>query len=50
MAGRIAIKLHFTNQKLRVLVDNLTYQVSFTSFLSATHYREYSKSLSTRSS
>ena len=47
MAGRIAIKLHCTNQKLPVLVDSLTYQVSLTFFFTATHYREYSKSLST---
>ena len=47
MARRMTIILQRTNQNQPVLVDILNYQVSLTYSLTATHYREYSKDLST---
>ena len=45
MAKRMTTILHRTNQKVPVLVDILNYQVSLTTSLIATHYRECSKDL-----
>ena len=44
---RMTTILHLRNHKLPVLLDILNFQVSLTTFLIATHCREYSKSLST---